>query len=342
MNESLRNAANSEAVLSAESNAKTIASVLVCPGCFKDGDSHFVERYGRFELFHCVQCGLQFWNPRELPDAKWYEQMYGSRDERLLSLEPGHKYFLADPLAPGAGELLDIGCGTGNFLAAARDNGYRVTGTELNRNAARFAKEHLKLDCVLPLEIGEFAQQPTQKFDVITFFEVLEHQASPIEFLQNVKACLSPAGYIGLSVPNRERWMTGPDTLDYPPNHFLRWNAAALNSFLTNHGFEILSIKEEPAGFRYTAQMINMALRTGMTKQVAGTTTDSFRDVMQMAPEHAAAALRAKPSTRQKTVEFLGRMKYATCFLFAALSFPFVRMRGYKGGYLYCLARQKK
>ena len=86
-----------------------------------------------------------------MPDANWYERMYGGRDEELLPLEPGHKYFLADPRAPLSGELLDIGCGTGNFLAAARDAGYSVTGIELDRNAARFAKERLGLQRVLQI-----------------------------------------------------------------------------------------------------------------------------------------------------------------------------------------------
>jgi SAM-dependent methyltransferase len=92
--------------------------------------------------------------------------MYGGRDEKLLPLEPGHKYFLADPLAPGQGELLDIGCGTGNFLAAARDAGYEVSGTELDRNAARFARERVGLPRVFPLTISEFVERyPDKKFE---------------------------------------------------------------------------------------------------------------------------------------------------------------------------------
>src|SRR5260370_36212812 len=204
-----------------------------------------------------------------MPDARWYEQMYGGRDEKLLPLEPGHKYFLADALAPRGGNLLDIGCGTGNFLAAARNAGYRVTGTELDGNAARFATEKVGLERVLPLTISEFAQQHAdEKFDVVTFFEVLEHQAAPLEFLQKVKTCLKPRGTIGLSVPNRERWMTGPEVLDYPPNHFLRWNAAALRSFLSAQGFEVVSMREQPADIAYTALMIHMASRTGITRRL--------------------------------------------------------------------------
>src|SRR4029077_17311162 len=199
------------------------------------------------------------------------------------------------------GELLDIGCGTGNFLAAARDRGYGVTGIELDRNAARFAKERLGLQRLFPLTISEFAElHAGEHFDVVTFFEVLEHQSAPAEFLQRVKKCVRPGGMIALSVPNRERWLTGPDVLDYPPNHFLRWNAAALKQFLGSQGFEVLSIREQPAGIVHTAQMINMALRTGMTEMKAGETSRSFREVMQMAPEQAQAAVQRKLTTRQR------------------------------------------
>ena len=275
-----------------------------------------------------------------MPDARWYEQMYGGRDEQLMPLEPGHKYFLGDALAPGHGELLDIGCGTGNFLAAARNVGYSVTGIELDRNAARFAKEELGLPRVLGLAISDFAERnPDEKFDVVTFFEVLEHQAAPAGFVEKVKSCLRPRGYIALSVPNRARWLTGPDPLDYPPNHFLRWNVEALRNLLSSRGFEVLSIREEPAGIGHTAQMLNMALRTGFSRKADGDASTSFRDVMQMAPQEAAAALKAKPSTHQRVMQLLGRTKYMACFPLALAAYPYVRLRGYKGSYLYFLAR---
>jgi SAM-dependent methyltransferase len=275
-----------------------------------------------------------------MPDARWYEQMYGGRDEELMPLEPGHRYFLRDALAPGRGELLDIGCGTGNFLAAARDAGYSVSGTELDRNAARFAKNHLGLPRVLGLTISEFAERyPDDKFDVVTFFEVLEHQAAPLEFLEKVKSCLRPRGYIALSVPNRERWLTGPDTLDYPPNHFLRWNAVALRNLLTKQGFEILSVKEQPAGLVHAAQMINMSLRTGLSAAANGNAPASFRDVMQMDPQEAAATLQTSPTPRQRAVQFLGQVKYMACFPIAVAAYPYIRLRGYKGTYLYLMAR---
>src|SRR5258708_406153 len=154
------------------------AAAPVCPACKETSREAAIERYGSYELFGCGACGLQFWEPRRMPDACWYEQMYGGRDENLLPLEPGHKYFLADALAPRDGELLDIGCGTGNFLAAARDAGYSVTGIELDRNAARFARERLGFQKDVWLTILKFpGQRPVEVVDMVKLFERTRHEA---------------------------------------------------------------------------------------------------------------------------------------------------------------------
>jgi len=193
---------------------------------------------------------------------------------------------------------------------------------------------------VLGLTMSEFVEKyPGEKFDIVTFFEVLEHQTAPVEFVEKVKSCLRSGGYIALSVPNRERWLTGPDVLDYPPNHFLRWNVSALRNLLSAQGFEILSVTEQLAGLAHTAQMINMALRTGLTRKATGDAPNSFREVTQMGSQEAATALQAEPTARQRAVQFLGRMKYVACFPLAIVAYPYVRLRGYKGTYLYFLAR---
>src|SRR3989442_1390078 len=114
----------------ANDSDKRAAASALCPACDGPVHSAALEKYGKYERLTCAACGLEFWEPREMPDARWYEHIYGGRDEELMPLEPGHKYFLEDAAAPRDGELLDVGCGTGNFLAAARKAGYRVTGLE--------------------------------------------------------------------------------------------------------------------------------------------------------------------------------------------------------------------
>lgn len=277
-----------------------------------------------------------------MPDGRWYEHMYGSRDARLLPLEPGHKYFLADSLAPKSGQLLDVGCGTGNFLLAAASAGFEVTGIELDPAAVRFIQRQLRIENVFPLTVAEFvAKHPERKFSVITFLEVLEHQAEPIPFLQAVKSCLAPGGHIACSVPNRDRWLTCPDVLDYPPNHFLRWSPAAIKNFLAAQGFEVLTSREQPAGISHTAQMINMSLRTGFSRHFAGYAQPAFREVMQMPPEEVASSLSAKRTARQRLFSALSKAKLAACYPLALVAWPLVRLKRRKGTYLYVLARAR-
>jgi SAM-dependent methyltransferase len=313
----------------------------VCPACGQAASGDAIERFGRYECFACI-CGLHFWNPREMPDARWYERVYSGRNVKLLPLEPGHKYFLTDPAAPRAGKLLDVGCGTGNFLAAARNAGYDVSGTELDRDAARFAKEQVRLPQIFPLSIFDFVQQHSgRKFDVVTFFEVLEHQAAPAAFLEGIKCCVRSRGYIALSVPNRERWLTAPDVLDYPPNHFLRWNVRALKNFLATHEFEIVSVREQPAGLAHTAQMINMSFRSGLSRWFGGQAGPGFQELIQMQPEQIPANIQVKTTISQRVMQILGHIKYAACFPAAVAVYPYIWARGRKGTYLYCLARRR-
>ena len=313
-----------------------------CPGCGRRHEGPSVEEYCRFSLYCCQGCGLQFWHPVEVPDAAWHEMVYQGRDQHVMPLEPGHQFFLSSPRAPKSGSLLDVGCGTGNFLSATRAAGYDVIGIELNQNAARFARKRLGLD-VLPLRLEDFVREhPDRRFDAVTFFEVLEHQDKPQAFLKLAKSCLKSGGYLALSVPNRERWQEGTEVLDYPPNHLTRWNARTLNNFLTAQGFEILAICEEPLSVRRAAQVLSMKLRTGLVTRIAGEKPPSPSDLWGMKPQDIQVTLeRTSRSVAHQVAFQLVRLKNYALLPAAVLMLPYFRFRGYKGAYLSCLARLK-
>jgi hypothetical protein len=87
--------------------------------------------------------------------------------------------------------------------------------------------------------------------------------------------------------------------------------------------------------------MIHTKFQTGLTRRVRDGTPAGFREVMQMAPQQAQAAVQKQLTKRQRVMQALVWMKYAACVPLAAAAFPYVRMRGYKGSYLYCMARQR-
>jgi len=95
-------------------------------------------------------------------------------------------------------------------------------------------------------EFYKYAKEKGLQFDVITFFEVLEHQDKPKEFLKMIKELLKNEGYIAGSVPNRNRlfaeidWKYYPG--DYPPHHFLRFSKESLQKALTMNSFTNVKI----------------------------------------------------------------------------------------------------
>ena len=102
-------------------------------------------------------------------------------------------------LAPPPGRLLDVGCGTGDFLRTARDRGWDVQGTELSRDAIETARaDGLS---VVGGEIWE-AALPTASFDVVTSWHVLEHVPDPRRFMGEIHRILRPGGRLILATPN--------------------------------------------------------------------------------------------------------------------------------------------
>ena len=312
-----------------------------CPACMTFAACATLENFYSYGLYQCSACQLQFWEPRKMPDSRWYSAMYGQRNSRVLPLEPGHRFFLSDPLAPRCGRLLDVGCGTGNFLRAAADAGYSASGLELDPVAAQLARRQSLRGRVFPVPLESFRiSHPNEIFDLVTFFEVLEHQADPHSFLAEIRSCLRPRGFIALSVPNRERWQTSLDPLDYPPNHFLRWNAHSLQSVLRANGFSVQSMKHEKPTLAYTAQQINNKFRSGLSRKLVPELPGWFRDEIQEDLAKKEKRNDARRSLRSRAVETLAHAKHAACFPIPLVTLPFVRWGRLAGPYLYCLARK--
>jgi len=107
------------------------------------------------------------------------------------------------------------------------------------------AKRNLGIDTVFAMSLEEFYEFAKEN-DVITFFEVLEHQDKPREFLEMVKGLLKEGGYIAGSVPNRERLFVETEWKyfhgDFPPHHFLRFSKLSLEKALDFSGFKDVEV----------------------------------------------------------------------------------------------------
>ncbi|MFZ8832572.1 MAG: class I SAM-dependent methyltransferase, partial [Thermodesulfobacteriaceae bacterium] len=121
-------------------------------------------------------------------------------------------------------------------------------GIDFDKKSVESAKRNLGIDTVFAMSLEEFyeyAKEKNLKFDVITFFEVLEHQDKPMEFLEMVKGLLKEGGYIAGSVPNREGMfieILRDNYIDYPPHHFLRFSKSSLEKTLNFAGYKDIEV----------------------------------------------------------------------------------------------------
>ena len=97
------------------------------------------------------------------------------------------------------GSLLDIGCGTGDFLAAAKNNGWNVTGIEPNDKARDIANS--KTDNSV-FNILKLETLPSESFDVISLWHVFEHLPELENHIKVFKKLLKPNGSLIIAVPN--------------------------------------------------------------------------------------------------------------------------------------------
>lgn len=97
--------------------------------------------------------------------------------------------------------LLDVGCGTGDFLLNCKNSGWNVVGVEPNENAKNLAKFKLSTnkDSVVYTELSEIN---SKQFDVITLWHVLEHVPNLELYISNLKRLLKPNGVLVIAVPN--------------------------------------------------------------------------------------------------------------------------------------------
>ncbi|MBI5970623.1 MAG: class I SAM-dependent methyltransferase [Deltaproteobacteria bacterium] len=218
-----------------------------CPVCSSANADERLGLSGDYTMYRCGACDVVYADPFKAPGAGWYEssEVYSVGRVITKDIEWHHRQVLKMRL-PGK-RLLDIGCGNGVFISEAKKTGYDAWGLDFDARNIAIAKERYKLENVFCMSV-EAALKTLGKnsFDIVTFFEVLEHLDAPEQFLEDIKGLLSDRGVIALSVPNRERALDTLGEGDAPPNHLTKWNAASLKSFLERMGFTVISLIEKP------------------------------------------------------------------------------------------------
>ncbi|MCX7920839.1 MAG: class I SAM-dependent methyltransferase [Clostridia bacterium] len=226
---------------------------MLCPVCnysmetkVKSIEEHKILFEGKqmnYAIFACPNCRSEFANPLLPPPDSWYinmDEYYGWRWEFGKALEDIKGSNLK-------GDLLEIGCGQGIFLEKIKDQ-YSVYGIDVNTTSIEVAqKKGLK---AYACKLEDVAKNGLpQQFDIITFFNLLEHIDTPLEFLASINKLVKPDGLIIISIPNMERvsrkvWK---EIWDIPPHHLVRYSREGIKKLLEAAGFETVKIETEPA-----------------------------------------------------------------------------------------------
>ncbi len=113
----------------------------------------------------------------------------------------GHIARFRDVLAP-AEKVLDVGAGSGEFVALMSEMGKDVRGIEPNLGYAAYCRDDLGLNVASEhLDAGLFE---AESFDLIRLNHVLEHLNDPEGYLAMIAAWLKPGGVFYVEVPNIE------------------------------------------------------------------------------------------------------------------------------------------
>ncbi|WP_010255664.1 class I SAM-dependent methyltransferase [Myroides injenensis] len=107
-----------------------------------------------------------------------------------------NKIDLIESFSNAKGKLLDIGCGTGDFIFEANKRGWKVCGFEPNASASSLAKEK-------GLSLLESTENiDSNSLDVVTMWHVLEHVHDLDKQIRELYRLLKPGGNLIIAVPN--------------------------------------------------------------------------------------------------------------------------------------------
>ena len=137
------------------------------------------------------------------------------------------------------GRLLDIGCGRGDFILYCRQHGWLVAGIEQRQSPVMALKRSLDLEVYEPEQL---AALPSESFDVVTIWHVLEHLSDPGEALAQVCRILKPTGAVLIEVPNFGGWQSrvgGPAWFHLDvPRHLTHFERPTLARLLADRGLQ--------------------------------------------------------------------------------------------------------
>ncbi len=221
---------------------------------FIDVKDHSISKES-FELFEDSEYELLKTNPfPELTElGKYYESedyishTDGSRNLFEKVYQTVKKKTLNDKISwiksfkKNTISILDIGCGTGDFLFRAKEEGWNVFGFEPNEKAKAISKsKNINL-------IDDLDSYQKHSFDVITMWHVLEHVPDLDKQIKQIKTLLKPDGLLIIAVPNYKSYDASFYKSDWAaydvPRHLWHFSKTSIKKIFQNYQMQLIHIK---------------------------------------------------------------------------------------------------
>lgn len=169
----------------------------------------------------------------------FFDQRSPLRQQLTRLLLPG--LGTKDPRFDKPGSMLDLGCGSGQFMYKMRELGWKTQGVEISRDAAELGRKVANLDIFAGTLIE--ASLPGNSFNYVRSNHSFEHIYNPHDTLNEIYRILTPGGKLLVGVPNIDSlnarlfkkywWYLGV------PVHTFSYSPQTLSQMLESHGFVI-------------------------------------------------------------------------------------------------------
>jgi SAM-dependent methyltransferase len=218
-----------------------------CNLCGADETTLWAE-VGAARLVRCRGCDLVYTDPRPVAEAlrAAYEAEYGAQHQSEELLRQRRVMYAQERGAilarVGEGRFLDVGCGTGEFIAAMADR-FEAHGVDVSQAYLLHGREQLGLQ---HLHLGQLSEArfPEDYFDVVQMRGVIQHLPDPLAQAREASRVTRPGGLLVVSAtPNivslcarlyRDRYrLLAPDHMLYD------FSPITLRRLLATAGWEV-------------------------------------------------------------------------------------------------------
>lgn len=187
--------------------------------------------------------------------------------------------------------LLDVGCGTGDFLKTAQQNGWRVYGIEPNQDARNSANKKTNNSV---FETEQLLKFESSSFDVITLWHVLEHLPNLENQISIFKKLLRPNGRLIIAVPNYKSY----DAEYYNqfwaaydvPRHLWHFNQDSISKLVSKESFEVIKVK--PMWFdAFYVSLLSEKYKSGKMNPIKGFWIGLLSNIKAMSSKEASSLI---------------------------------------------------